>query len=470
MTAARFRWLHLTDLHVGLREGDYLWPGVEEEVLKDLQLVHGRLGGVDVLFFTGDLTQQGDTREFERFEAILELVRKKLSDLGSSPAFIAVPGNHDLVRPPAGGSVMKDLADGTTNAALRERFWTDASSDGRATVASSFQNWSTWANRTITRDHLTAVRRGGLLPGDFAATWERDGLRVGLLGLNTAALQLGPGDYKGKLSVDPRQVTALIGKPYEWAADHDACIVLTHHDTSWLDRGGLAAWNGEIAKPGRFALHLCGHRHEQGRTTVSEGGAPARRVVIGRSLFGLETYEHEGNRKVRLHGYSGGYIEFGSTRTLRLWPRRDEVQQAGHRVLQRDQSDALEADEGTHVEDLGASPRHPSRTEDAGGAAPNAPLSAHGVALPGGIEGEMVKALVAELAEQYTDRDQIRDIWTRAGGRASDIPHIPRVRDLWRELLRLASSGALADPRALVRCALEDRPGNVILRKCSSSL
>lgn len=464
MSADRFRWLHFTDLHVGLREGDYLWPGVEEEVLADLQRVHGRLGGVDAIFFTGDLTQQGDAREFEKFDAILQLIQKKLAALGSSPAFIAVPGNHDLVRPPAGTVVMKELGDWTKNAALRERFWTDAISDYRTTVTAAFQDWSDWAARAISWDRLTAVNRAGLLPGDFAATWERDGLAVGIIGLNTAALQLGPGDHKGKLSVDPRQVSALVGKLYEWVANHDACFVLTHHDASWLDQSGIAAWNAEIAKAGRFALHLCGHRHQQGRMTASEGGAPARRVVIGRSLFGLETYEHEGNRKDRLHGYSGGFIEFGETRTLRLWPRRDEVQQAGHRVLQRDQSDALEADGGTHIEDIGQSPRDSSASAGV--------QSAHGgLTTPNAGEqssaagGQTIKDVIAELAEHYTDRDQIRDIWTRAGGRASDIPHISRIRDLWRELSRLASSGALANPEALVRCALEDRPGNAILRR-----
>lgn len=100
----------------------------------------------------------------------------------------------------------------------------------------------------------------------------------------------------------------------------------------------------------------------------------------------------------------------------------------------------------------------------ADGAAPCNPLRPNATALRGALEGHMAKELIAELAEHYIDRDQIRDLWIRAGGRASDIPHIPRVRDLWRELLRLASSGTLADPTALIQCALEDRPENVILR------
>ncbi|WP_295456969.1 hypothetical protein [uncultured Thiodictyon sp.] len=44
-------------------------------------------------------------------------------------------------------------------------------------------------------DGLTA----GTLPGDFAATIKRAGRSIGLMRLNTAFLQLGGGDYHGRL-------------------------------------------------------------------------------------------------------------------------------------------------------------------------------------------------------------------------------------------------------------------------------
>lgn len=378
MSVDRFTWLHLTDLHVGLSDGDWLWPGVEEEMLHDLGRLHARIGPIDAVFFTGDLTQCGDKNEFERFDEVWGTVRKALERLGSKPVFIAVPGNHDLVRPSDGSAVLDGLRNWTADAELRRRFWTQDDGDYRRAVRQAFDPWTSWADSGIDWGRLENVQRNGLLPGDFAATLRKGGLTIGLLGLNTGALQLAGGDYRKRLSIHPRQASALVGKLYEWVAEHDACFVLTHHDPSWFDVDGLAAWNGEIAKPGRFVAHLCGHRHEQAHTLVVEGGAQPRRMVIGRSLFGLETYEHQGGRKERLHGYSIGMIEQGSSRSLRFWPRRDELQQAGHRELRADQSVTLEHDQGTPVEDLGPSRRPvlpsapPSRSADP--AEPTSPL------------------------------------------------------------------------------------------------
>jgi len=356
----RFCWLHFTDLHVGMGGEDHLWSSVEQEVLADLGRVHQHLRRVDAIFFTGDLTQRGDSNEFRKFNTILEVITKKLSSLGSSPVFIAIPGNHDLIRP-TGGAVLDGLKSWTDNPDLQRRFWTEPASDYRKAVAKAFNNWSSWSQSATMWESLADVNPKGELPGDFAATWEHDGIRVGLLGLNTAALQLADGDYRGRLSVHPKQVTKLVGRLYEWVEGHDACFLLTHHDRTWLDIEGLKAWNGDIAKPGHFVVHLCGHRHEQKSSVLSEGGAMPRRTIIGRSLFGLATFNDNGQKSDRLHGYSAGCIEFKRSREMRRWPRRDELQQGGHRQIRADQSEELAEDQGTPSSDLGPSPRQGTR-------------------------------------------------------------------------------------------------------------
>lgn len=254
-------------------ESEWLWLGVEEELLLDLRRMHERVGHLDAVFFTGDLTQMGDEEEFKRVDVVWGVVRSPLERLGSDPVFIAVPGNHELVRPGKGSAAVEDLRQWTSNADLRRRFWTEDDGDHRVAVRRALQSWSSWAEHAIDWDRLEDVRRTGLLPGDFAATLRIEELKIGLLGLNTAALQLAGGSFRGRLSVHPHQAPAVVGKLYQWVADHDACFLLTHHDPSWFDADGLAAWNGEIAKPGRFVAQLCGHRHEQAHTLVVEGGA-----------------------------------------------------------------------------------------------------------------------------------------------------------------------------------------------------
>ena len=53
MTPRRFRWLHLTDLHVGL--SPHRRRSVEAEFLEDLEEVHRKTDGIDAVLFTGDL-------------------------------------------------------------------------------------------------------------------------------------------------------------------------------------------------------------------------------------------------------------------------------------------------------------------------------------------------------------------------------------------------------------------------------
>ena len=44
MAADAFSWLHLTDLHFGLRGQPHLWPNLRERFLDDLAALHDRCG------------------------------------------------------------------------------------------------------------------------------------------------------------------------------------------------------------------------------------------------------------------------------------------------------------------------------------------------------------------------------------------------------------------------------------------
>ena len=66
-----FRWLHLTDLHLGMPEQGSLWPNVEEIFQNDLKSLKERVGPWDVVLFTGDITQQGTKSEFDDADKLL---------------------------------------------------------------------------------------------------------------------------------------------------------------------------------------------------------------------------------------------------------------------------------------------------------------------------------------------------------------------------------------------------------------
>jgi 3',5'-cyclic AMP phosphodiesterase CpdA len=90
-----FTWLQLTDFHAGMAEQDRIWPRTQKSFFDDLDALRPKTGPIDAVFFTGDLTQTGS--EFELVDEFLTSLRPHL---GTPIApLLAVPGNHDLVRP-----------------------------------------------------------------------------------------------------------------------------------------------------------------------------------------------------------------------------------------------------------------------------------------------------------------------------------------------------------------------------------
>lgn len=396
MAERRFTWLHLTDLHVGNSLGTAEWPGAEYNVLEDIKrcisLVRER---VDAIIFTGDLTQKATDDEFRSFGVILENIRNAIGDAGGGrPPFLAVPGNHDLDRAAGNESVAEWLRDLEQRPGLRDGFWRNKDNEYRKSVRAAFEPWTKWSETKVDWASFADVRREDAAehPGEFAVTFEGDDYLVGILGLNTAATQLLAGDYEGKLTMNGLQATSLLGRPHEWSKRHDACLLLTHHPPSWLDVPGNEAYRNHVAHPDWFDLHLCGHCHEQERIRVFRGGKEQLRLLLGRSLFGLEEFGEAGSRQKRLFGYSFGQIAFGDTRQLRFWPRADQPKQRGTWVIEADHSeDSLDPVDGvTPVDDLGPSHRESVAAE----ARPQQPLLPQGWDL---VDADFLDASAASI-------------------------------------------------------------------------
>lgn len=348
--ATSINWLHLTDLHQGLKDQDWLWPSVKERFFEDLARLHGRAGPWDLVLFTGDLTQRGTAEEFDRLTETLEEIWEHLAKLGSTPALVAVPGNHDLVRPDARGprgSVVKAIRQWHQDREMRDDFWSRAGNEYRALVEEAFAPYMAWQLAWRRAHPLPAgvVVRRGALPGDEALEVAKEGIRLALVGLNSAFLQFEGGDYEGRLDLDARQINAVCGgDPAAWLRRSQAALLLTHHPVEWLEKEAQEGFKERIAPPGRFVAHLFGHMHEPASTFTRVGGAAVQRRLQGASLFGLETWGD--GRMERVHGYSAGRVEVQGTRgVLRVWPRKLATMAAGHRKMVADQAQELDEDE-----------------------------------------------------------------------------------------------------------------------------
>ena len=258
MPTDTFSWLHLTDFHYGLTGQDCLWPNLREPFLDSLAALHERCGPWDAVFFTGDLVQSGESAQFERLQTeVLDPLWQKLSELGSGNAvLLAVPGNHDLYRPnprdddPAAERLLEQ--DGFER--IKDKFWNQPGGSYRRVIGHVFAAYREWWEKA---PHRPDKLQTGALPGDFSATLERNGWRIGIVGLNVTFLQLAGGDYEGRLVWDARQLHAVCdGGADVWSRQHDVCLLLTHQGPDWLTPAARKHGESEIAPAGRFADSL----------------------------------------------------------------------------------------------------------------------------------------------------------------------------------------------------------------------
>lgn len=357
---AFFRWLHFSDLHVGMAGQDSLWPRFQHLLLDDIGPIIERTGEVDLLIFSGDLVQKGAASEFDHFDEVIERVRSKFSLFQSlPPKLLTVPGNHDLVRPDSYAPETIAVKQFWSNEELRRVIWSKENDRYRSFLSSIFKNYAVWRSRAITRGVHLAPESDGLLPGDATYCIKTSGGKLGVVTLNSSWLQLSGSDYKGELHVDVQQLLAVTGSdPDGWAAGNDANLLVTHHPSSWLKSAGMSRWESDIDPPNRFDAHLFGHMHEPSTVSVAHGGSSQRRTIQAASLFGLEKY---GDDHIRTQGYSANRLRVTlESRELTSWPRRLIAISGGSHKIAPDSSQDI--DENTSSFTL----RYPIRNSGAG--------------------------------------------------------------------------------------------------------
>jgi uncharacterized caspase-like protein/predicted MPP superfamily phosphohydrolase len=317
-----FGWLHLTDLHLGMHEQSALLPAIEDKFFEDLDRLYEKTNPWDLIIFTGDLTYQGSADEFKMVDEFLGRLWSRFQRLGANPSLVAVPGNHDLVRP----DLDKDLAakllrnNWDTDKSIHKQFWDNPASDYRKTIATAFENYSLWWEKT---QFKLLTSQPGELPGDFSAVLEKGEASLGIVGLNTTFLQLTGGPYKNRLTVHPLQFQkACGGNGPAWVKQHNACLLLTHQPPDWLNEKARIEWESDISS--YFDAHLFGHMHESRYNPQAPAGGPDIRPFQGTALYGIDTFEDLPESQ-RHHGYAAGRIVLNGERgRLTIWPRRAE--------------------------------------------------------------------------------------------------------------------------------------------------
>ena len=65
------RILHLTDLHVGMDSQNWLWPTAKKCLFEDLDKLLDRDGAIDLVIFSGDMTQKASASEYIKLNDVL---------------------------------------------------------------------------------------------------------------------------------------------------------------------------------------------------------------------------------------------------------------------------------------------------------------------------------------------------------------------------------------------------------------
>ena len=205
----KITWLHFTDLHYGQKSQNILWPKIKKELFKDLEFIKEELGKIDIVFFSGDMTQSGRKEEFDELTALLKEMWSHFKKLGSEPYLVAIPGNHDLCRPDQSKAVVKVLKKYQDDKELQESFWAGISekNENYGLIYECFKNFQEWYEEI---DLPKPKLRFGVIPGDISTEILINGVKLKLVGLNTAFLELSNDDYFKKLIINPEQLIVLL--------------------------------------------------------------------------------------------------------------------------------------------------------------------------------------------------------------------------------------------------------------------
>jgi len=319
-----FHWLHISDYHEGQKYSKELWPQIRARLIENIKSHCNNNGPIDLVIFSGDIAFKGDTTEYDNVREELINLWSIFRGVGQEPKLFLIPGNHDLVRPPptAPLSILAPML--RSHPGVKEEIFNDELSIYRTGLIAAFANYQKFVD-DLSQSIPLAIDVHGKIPGDSSGVIEVNGMRIGLVGLNTAWSQLSAQTQKGQLDLYIDQVSTVVdGNLPAWVEKNHLNLLITHHPTDWLQGHAIEDFNTEINVTGYFDAHLFGHMHDN-RPEVKYTPWGEQRNFQVASLFGMERKNGEVQRK---HGYF--FVKADANKAQwRVWPRLIEKKSNG---------------------------------------------------------------------------------------------------------------------------------------------
>jgi predicted phosphodiesterase len=299
-----------------------LWTQVKEKFHEDVKRHYAQHGCIDVVIFSGDITQKSDPSEYQlAFDELSELW-ELFYELGAPPKLFIVPGNHDLIRPEGGSTLLSSLDAWRKRPANIESLLTRDDHSYRKEILAAFANYLSFVGKLRLSRIPVLMDNTGALPGDCSAVIEVNNMRIGFVGLNSAWSQLEQEKKEGDLEFSSEQIHHVVEKEItKWIAGNNINLLVTHHPVSWLTSEAQKEFLEEVNPLNRFDAHLFGHMHEHKAIGQEYSQKSRKKDIQVASLFGLEKAS-DGSID-RAHGYYFAKVK-ADDRQLLIWPRKAE--------------------------------------------------------------------------------------------------------------------------------------------------
>jgi len=314
-------WLHVSDIHMRPRDA---WPQrvVMTAMCEDIRARRPDRPA-DFLLVTGDLAFGGKAEEYELVAGYLD----ELSAASGVPTdrIFCIPGNHDIDR-----DRQKFCFQGA-RAALQDSGNTDAflgspDADDFRTLMARQQSY-----RRFQESYFVGQERIPTPDGlGYVARLVIDGVRIAIIGLDTAWLANGGIEDHMKLLLGERQILNAISLAIETADPPHIVVGMGHHPLHLLQDFDRRAALMRIE--GKCHFYHCGHLHEPEARPAGQTAGGCLTVAAGASFETRQSHNtysfvrldlRRAERTVTTHRYNSGDGAFSSVATQ---PYRIEVQ------------------------------------------------------------------------------------------------------------------------------------------------
>jgi len=266
-----FRWLHLSDFHVG--KDVYGQLCLFKYILENIKKAFQDGKPPSAVFITGDIANSGADSEYELFfEEFLYPLAAILKNTSCMGQIFIVPGNHDVTRSQARAvqtegllSHIPTFLDPTRDAQLE-----------RVTILPRFKAFIGNDLTCCSDNHWIGSAEGALVRKVLLGKKQ-----IGFLGLNSAWLSCSDSD---RHNLSPGK--AILEQGLTELAGSDLIFILSHHSIGWFLDKEVNSIKAMLMK--NSIIYLYGHLHKTGSETNTFSGNSFLEIQVGASFQARE--------------------------------------------------------------------------------------------------------------------------------------------------------------------------------------